>query len=76
MSKVVAVFGGCGQLGQVVVNHFKSAAWKTVSIDVRASDVADHAIVIKGDGSKEDSQGIIGKIKEWKLGTLARTLNN
>jgi len=67
MHKSVLVFGGCGQMGQVVVKRFKDASWKTVSIDLRESDVADHSVVIKGDGGKEDATNVIHKLHEWKI---------
>jgi len=65
--KSVLIYGGCGQMGQVVVKKFKDHAWKTVSIDLRESDVADHSVVIKGDGGKDDAHHVISKLKEWKV---------
>jgi len=54
-------------LGNVVVKKFKDAAWKTLCVDVRASDIADHSVIINGDGTKEDTQQIITKVQDLHL---------
>jgi len=66
-TNTVLVYGGCGQMGSVVVNRFKNAKWKTVSVDLITSSIADHSITIKGDGTKDDTKGVVQKLQELKL---------
>jgi len=54
-------------MGSVVVKKFKDAAWKVVSVDLKESDVAEHSIMIKGDGSKDDANHVISKLHDWKI---------
>eukprot|EP01118_Nematostelium_gracile_P001890 TRINITY_DN11956_c0_g1_i1.p1 TRINITY_DN11956_c0_g1~~TRINITY_DN11956_c0_g1_i1.p1 ORF type:complete len:232 (-),score=87.20 TRINITY_DN11956_c0_g1_i1:80-775(-) len=61
------VYGGSGSLGAIVVKRFKDAGYDVVSVDLRPSDQTQYSVVIKGDGSLNDAQEVVNKIKGWNL---------
>eukprot|EP01119_Soliformovum_irregulare_P006870 TRINITY_DN1928_c0_g1_i1.p2 TRINITY_DN1928_c0_g1~~TRINITY_DN1928_c0_g1_i1.p2 ORF type:complete len:232 (+),score=66.93 TRINITY_DN1928_c0_g1_i1:1315-2010(+) len=67
MSGCVLIFGGTGQLGSVVVEKYVEAKWTVISVDLRKSDKTPHGIEIKGDGSKEDAELVVQKVKELNV---------
>jgi len=64
------VYGGTGQLGNVIVKAFKHAGWKVFSADLRASETADHSIVFKqapADDATSVLTSVASNAKDGKL---------
>lgn len=68
----VLIYGGSGGLGSVVVDQFKKAKWKVITVDRRKSMISHHSIVVKGDGSKADTDVILKEITELGVGIAFR----
>eukprot|EP01100_Stratorugosa_tubuloviscum_P000528 TRINITY_DN1118_c0_g1_i1.p1 TRINITY_DN1118_c0_g1~~TRINITY_DN1118_c0_g1_i1.p1 ORF type:complete len:232 (-),score=142.53 TRINITY_DN1118_c0_g1_i1:223-918(-) len=61
----VLVYGGNGQLGQVLVTALNAASFETISVDIRPSTIATHSIVVPSNVSlAEQTNSIIGALKE------------
>ncbi|KAJ8717401.1 hypothetical protein PYW08_005800 [Mythimna loreyi] len=56
--KKIAVYGGRGALGSACVNHFKSANWWVVNVDMKRNDTADHNIILPRDVSWVEQEDI------------------
>ncbi|EFO25938.1 dihydropteridine reductase-PC [Loa loa] len=68
MSTRVAVYGGRGGLGSVIVDYFKSKNFWALSIDVLRNETADANIVVNKDASWTEQEGFI-------LKSIGETLN-
>merc|ERR1711936_798212 len=77
MSGKVVVYGGCGGLGLVVVNHYKAAGYWVLSVDIRPNDAADaNALVSLADGWVEQEQGVCHQVEAALLGSKVDAVIN
>uniref|UniRef100_A0A0R3RS51 Dihydropteridine reductase n=1 Tax=Elaeophora elaphi TaxID=1147741 RepID=A0A0R3RS51_9BILA len=57
----VAVYGGRGGLGSVIVDYFKSKNFWALSIDIMKNEMADANVLVNKDGSWTEQEGSILK---------------
>jgi len=63
------VYGGAGQLGSELVNHFKSAGWSTWCVDFRNNDHATHNFQLGGN-LQVDMKNLLGEIQHTKFNII------
>jgi len=73
----VVVYGGCGGLGIVVVDHYKTAGYWVLSVDIQANDAADaNALVSLSDGWVEQEQGVCQQVEAALQGSRVDAVIN